>query len=338
MEVIRMSDRPHIRSCSWFTSVLVFFFLCRSTEVQWTGSEGAVLTQLPSDPTATASLLVRLVGTTPVLGFAFFVKDGGTWVAEALKYSLCFHMLGDATHTFYPGHFQGPVAICHLCLQEWNTEASKWTIWLYAWDPQLGEWSSQNFHERSKLRPAGGDQGLDHLQKYFLAVCVSSSGLGPSETHEKLSMRKMCDSSNEKQGEKLFLLWRHSALLVRPSSWLAKNRRQGNMSLSVRSRLVDTRRCALFEFSLVTQSRADSNCLRSRRWSVQECMERLSLPKADQVRLSQLQLVAKKTICSEGRHTKDVVSISYSVQETLPKCLKLHSAKYSKTCLKRPPV
>ena len=32
------------------------------------------------------------------------------------------------------------------------------------------------------------------------------SGLGPSETHEKLSMRKMCDSSNEKQGEKLFLL------------------------------------------------------------------------------------------------------------------------------------
>ena len=38
----------------------------------------------------------------------------------------------------------------------------------------------------------------------------------------------MCDSSNEKQGEKLFLLWRHSALLVRPFSWLAKNRRQGN--------------------------------------------------------------------------------------------------------------
>ena len=37
----------------------------------------------------------------------------------------------------------------------------------------------------------------------------------------------MCDSSNEKQGEKLFLLWRHSALLVRPFSWLAKNRRQG---------------------------------------------------------------------------------------------------------------
>ena len=66
------------------------------------------------------------------------------------------------------------------------------------------------------------------FQNIFLTVCVSLSGLGPSETHEKLSMRKMCDSSNEKQGEKLFLLWRHSALLVRPFSWLAKNRRQGN--------------------------------------------------------------------------------------------------------------
>ena len=56
------------------------------------------------------------------------------------------------------------------------------------------------------LRPAGGEPGPDHLQKYFLTVCVSLSGLGPSETHEKLSMRKMCDSSNEKQGEKLNLL------------------------------------------------------------------------------------------------------------------------------------
>ena len=37
----------------------------------------------------------------------------------------------------------------------------------------------------------------------------------------------MCDSSNEKQAEKLFLLWRHSALLARPFSWLAKNRPQG---------------------------------------------------------------------------------------------------------------
>ena len=90
------------------------------------------------------------------------------------------------------------------------------------------------------------------FKNIFLTVCVSLSGLCPSETHEKLSIRKMCDSSNEKQGEKLFLLWRHSALLVRPFSWLAKNRRQGNpcqyarvRSLSVRSRLVDTLRCAL---------------------------------------------------------------------------------------------
>ena len=45
------------------------------------------------------------------------------------------------------------------------------------------------------------------FKNIFLTVCVSLSGLGPSETHEKLSMRKMCDSSNEKQGEKLFLLF-----------------------------------------------------------------------------------------------------------------------------------
>ena len=87
------------------------------------------------------------------------------------------------------------------------------------------------------------------FKNIFLTVCVSLSGLGPSETHEKLSMRKMCDSSNEKQGEKLFLLWRHSALLVRvyvrPFSWLAKNRRQGNPCQYRRKRLVDTLRCAL---------------------------------------------------------------------------------------------
>ena len=49
------------------------------------------------------------------------------------------------------------------------------------------------------LKPAGGDPGLDHLQWYFLTVCVSLSGLGQSETHEKLSMRQMCDSSNERR-------------------------------------------------------------------------------------------------------------------------------------------
>ena len=49
------------------------------------------------------------------------------------------------------------------------------------------------------LRPAGGDPGLDHLQIIFLTVCVSLTGLGPSETHEKLSMSQMCDSSKEKR-------------------------------------------------------------------------------------------------------------------------------------------
>ena len=39
------------------------------------------------------------------------------------------------------------------------------------------------------------------------------------------------------------------------------------------------------------------------------------------------QLLAKKSICSEGRHTKDVSSILNSVPETLPQMLKKHAAK-----------
>ena len=41
------------------------------------------------------------------------------------------------------------------------------------------------------------------FKNIFLTVCVSLSGLGPSETHEKLSMRKMCDSSSEKTRRKV---------------------------------------------------------------------------------------------------------------------------------------
>ena len=103
------------------------------------------------------------------------------------------------------------------------------------------------------------------FKNIFLTVCVSLSGLGPSETHEKLSMRKMCDSSNEKQGEKLFLLWRHSALLVRPFSWLAKNRRQGNPLRSVRSRLVDTLRCAALPLQAPLTCTSRLSCLSSDR-------------------------------------------------------------------------
>ena len=39
------------------------------------------------------------------------------------------------------------------------------------------------------------------------------------------------------------------------------------------------------------------------------------------------QLLPKKSICSEGRHTKDFSSILNSVQETLPQMLKKHAAK-----------
>ena len=37
--------------------------------------------------------------------------------------------------------------------------------------------------------------------------------------------------------------------------------------------------------------------------------------------------LAKKSICSEGRHTKDFSSILNSVPETLPRMLKKHAAK-----------
>ena len=42
-------------------------------------------------------------------------------------------------------------------------------------------------------------------QNIFFTVCVSFSELGPSETHVKLSVKRLCGSSNEKQGEKLLL-------------------------------------------------------------------------------------------------------------------------------------
>ena len=53
------------------------------------------------------------------------------------------------------------------------------------------------------------------------------SELGPPETHEKLSVKRLCGSSNEKQGEKLLLSCRHWAPLVQPLSGLAKNRHVG---------------------------------------------------------------------------------------------------------------
>ena len=55
------------------------------------------------------------------------------------------------------------------------------------------------------LSPADGDPEVDRPQKYFLTVCVSLSELGPSETHEKLSVKRLCGLSDEKLGEKLLL-------------------------------------------------------------------------------------------------------------------------------------
>ena len=55
-------------------------------------------------------------------------------------------------------------------------------------------------------RPRVVTRDLIIFKIIFFTVCVSLSGLGPSETHEKFSMRKVCDSSSKKQGEKLILL------------------------------------------------------------------------------------------------------------------------------------
>ena len=66
----------------------------------------------------------------------------------------------------------------------------------------------------------------------FLTICVSLSELGPPETHENLSVKRLCGSSNEKQGEKLLLSWRHWAPLVQPLSRLAKNRHVGTVKTS----------------------------------------------------------------------------------------------------------
>ena len=63
-----------------------------------------------------------------------------------------------------------------------------------------------------------------------LTVCASLSELGPPEPREELSVKRMCGSSNAKQGEKLLLSCRHWAPLVRPLSGLAKNRHVGKYS------------------------------------------------------------------------------------------------------------
>ena len=69
---------------------------------------------------------------------------------------------------------------------------------------------------------------------FFLTICVSLSELGSPETHEKLSVKRLCGSSNEKQlqGEKLLLSWRHWAPLMQPLSRLAKNRHMGTVETS----------------------------------------------------------------------------------------------------------
>ena len=77
---------------------------------------------------------------------------------------------------------------------------------------------------------------------FFLAVCVSLGELGSPETLEN-SMKRLCGSSNEKQGEKLPLSCRHWVPLVRLLSGLAKDLHVGKIQLKqVNHKL---RRCAI---------------------------------------------------------------------------------------------
>ena len=84
---------------------------------------------------------------------------------------------------------------------------------MYMWDFKRLTWSPWNWSSVKILSV-----------NIFLTVCASLSELGPSKTHEKLSLKKLCESSNEKQGENLFLPRHHSAPLVQPFSGLASNR------------------------------------------------------------------------------------------------------------------
>ena len=63
---------------------------------------------------------------------------------------------------------------------------------------------------------------------FFWQFVFPSVDLALLKPMKNFPWEKCVVQATKKQGEKLFLLWRHSALLARPFSWLAKNRRQGN--------------------------------------------------------------------------------------------------------------
>ena len=82
-----------------------------------------------------------------------------------------------------------------------------------------------------ELLSAGGDPGLDHLQKYFFDSLCFFEWTWPFWNPWKTFREKNVWFKQRKTRRKVvpsLTSWRHSALLVRPFSWLAKNRRQGN--------------------------------------------------------------------------------------------------------------
>ena len=101
-------------------------------------------------------------------------------------------------------------------------------FWYFEPNPPRNRLSEikQSFHQRN-LRPAGGDPGRDHLQNIFLTVFVFLEWTWPFWNPWKTFNETNVWFKQRKTRRKLFLPWRHSALLVRPVSWLAKNRRQG---------------------------------------------------------------------------------------------------------------
>ena len=85
------------------------------------------------------------------------------------------------------------------------------TVWKRFQQKKIGMFMFKNQNDGAAFRPAVGDPKVDRQQKHFLTVCVSRGELGPSETHEKLLVKRLCGSSNEKHGEKLLLSWCHGA-------------------------------------------------------------------------------------------------------------------------------
>ena len=176
------------------------------------------------------------------------------------QFGACFSLLGDVNEDGY----QGTVSTCEYTAiksiikwKKWNEKKMKkmkktkplgWALTKKV----LVEWKKKNFSGTANttslvifftpydstvmfrpalgfiakiLRPVGGDPGVDRPQKdffwRFVFLWVNLAVLNPL----KVFREELCGSSNEKQGGKLLLSWRHwapLASLVRPTQRTGK--------------------------------------------------------------------------------------------------------------------